>query len=54
MLDVQQTAYHLTFAAQCWLAIRLEFAASMIVMFACLVAVMQHLTRGGDEKFAGK
>ena len=53
MLDIQQTAYHLTFASQCWLAIRLEFAGTMIVMCACLVAVFQHKTRGGDEHFAG-
>ena len=53
MLDLQQTAWHLTFSAQCWLSIRLEFAGSMIVMLACLVAVMQHATKGGDEHFAG-
>lgn len=53
MLDVQQTAYHLTFAAQCWLSVRLEFAGTLIVLCACLVAVLEHKTRGGDEHFAG-
>ena len=53
MLDIQQTAYHLTFSSQCWLSVRLEFAGTMIVMTACLVAVLGHITRGGDEKFAG-
>jgi len=53
MLDIQQTAYHLTFATQCWLSIRLEFAGAMIVTCACLVAVLEHSTRGGDEHFAG-
>ena len=54
MLDTQQTAYHLTFASQCWLSVRLEFAGSMIVACACLVAVMQRAFMGADEHFAGK
>ena len=53
MMDVQQTAYYLTFAAQCWLSVRLEFAGTMIVMCACLVAVLEHPRLGGDEHFAG-
>jgi len=53
MLDLQQTAYHLTFATQCWLTIRLEFAGSLIVMCACLVAVLGHDAHAGDEHFAG-
>lgn len=53
MLDVQQTAYHLTFASQCWLSVRLEFAGTLIVMTTCLVAVMGHITKAGDEVFAG-
>jgi ATP-binding cassette subfamily C (CFTR/MRP) protein 1 len=52
MLDIQQNAYHLTFSAQCWLSVRLEFAGSMIVMFTCLVSVMEH-RHGGDASFAG-
>ena len=32
MLDIQQTAYHLTFASQCWLSIRLEFAGYVLCM----------------------
>jgi ATP-binding cassette subfamily C (CFTR/MRP) protein 1 len=53
MLNIQQTAYHLTFSAQCWLSVRLEFAGTMIVMFTCLVSVLEHGVRGGDEIFAG-
>lgn len=53
MLETQQTAYHLTFASQCWLGLRLEFAGSMVVACACLMAVMQHSTSGADEHFAG-
>ena len=50
----QQTAYYLTFVAQNWLSIRLEFAGTMIVMCACLVAVMGHNQLGGNEHFAGE
>jgi len=53
MVNLQQTAYHLTFAAQCWLSIRLEFCGTMIVFVACFVSIMQHGARGGDELFAG-
>jgi len=53
MLDLQQTAYYLTFAAQCWLSVRLEFAGTLIVMCAFLFAVLEHDSRGGDEVFAG-
>ena len=35
MLDIQQTAYHLTFASQCWLSIRLEFAGYVLCLL-CL------------------
>lgn len=53
MVNLQQTAYHLTFAAQCWLSIRLEFCGTMIICVACFVSIMQHEIRGGDEHFAG-
>ena len=53
MVETQQTAYHLTFASQCWLSIRLEFAGTMIVMCACLVAVLEQPRHGGNEHFAG-
>lgn len=53
MLDRQQHAYFLITAAQCWLAIRLELAGTMIITFACLASVLQHGSRGGDETFAG-
>lgn len=53
MINVQQTAYRLTFAAQCWLSVRLEFCGTMIVFVACFVSIIQHGARGGDEIFAG-
>lgn len=54
MLNTQQTAYHLTFSAQSWLSIRLEFAGTLIIASACLLAVLEHPTLGGNEYFAGK
>ena len=51
--QIQQTAYYLTFVAQNWLSIRLEFAGTMIVMCACLVAVLGHNQMGANEHFAG-
>eukprot|EP00560_Eucampia_antarctica_P007002 CAMPEP_0197828720 /NCGR_PEP_ID=MMETSP1437-20131217/5242_1 /TAXON_ID=49252 ORGANISM="Eucampia antarctica, Strain CCMP1452" /NCGR_SAMPLE_ID=MMETSP1437 /ASSEMBLY_ACC=CAM_ASM_001096 /LENGTH=1315 /DNA_ID=CAMNT_0043430055 /DNA_START=350 /DNA_END=4300 /DNA_ORIENTATION=+ len=53
MLDEQQTAYFLTCTAQCWLAVRLEMAGTMIILSACLFAVLEHSSRGGSESFAG-
>ena len=53
ILDLQQTAYFLTFTAQCWLAIRLELVGTMIITFACVFAVMEHSTMAGNEQFAG-
>ena len=54
MLNTQQTAYHLTFSAQSWLSIRLEFAGTLIITGACLLAVLEHPMMGGNEHFAGK
>jgi len=53
LLDEQQLAYFLTFSSQCWLAVRLEFAGTYVIAFACLAAVLEHGARGGDESFAG-
>lgn len=53
MLDKQQHAYYLTCAAQNWLAVRLELVGTLIISFACLSAVFEHITIGPDEKFAG-
>jgi ATP-binding cassette subfamily C (CFTR/MRP) protein 1 len=53
MLDEQQNAYFLTCTAQCWLAVRLELVGSLIICSACLLAVYQHLSIGGNETFAG-
>jgi hypothetical protein len=53
MLDLQQHAYYLTCAAQSWLAVRLELIGTLIITFACFVAVVQHAMNGANEKFAG-
>lgn len=42
MLDRNQRAYYLNFAANCWLALRLEFAGTLIGTGAALFAVMEH------------
>jgi ATP-binding cassette subfamily C (CFTR/MRP) protein 1 len=66
LLDNNQKAYFLNFSANCWLAIRLEFAGTLIVTFAALFAVISRgepdlsatATEGGSEdvsreRFAG-
>jgi hypothetical protein len=53
MLDLQQHAYYLTCAAQSWLAVRLELIGTLIITFACFVAVVQHAMNGANETFAG-
>ncbi|GAB9464782.1 Atp-binding protein [Globisporangium polare] len=41
-LDRNQRAYFLNFAVNCWLALRLEFAGTLIASFAALCAVLAH------------
>ena len=53
LLDENQTAFFLTFVAQCWLAVRLELAGTAIITFACLCVVLQHSAQAGNETFAG-
>lgn len=53
MLDAQQHAYYLTCAAQSWLAVRLELIGTLVITFACFVAIVQHAMNGANEKFAG-
>ena len=53
MVNTQQSAYRLTYAAQCWLSIRLEFCGTMLIFVACFVSILQHGIRGGNEVFAG-
>jgi len=53
MLDIQQHAYFLTCAAQSWLAVRLELIGTLIITFACLSAVLQHVLNGANATFAG-
>lgn len=40
LLDTNQKAYFLNFSANCWLAVRLEFAGALIVTFTSLLAVI--------------
>jgi ATP-binding cassette, subfamily C (CFTR/MRP), member 1 len=53
MLDLQQHAYYLTCTAQSWLAVRLELIGTLIITFACFIAVLQHAMNGANETFAG-
>eukprot|EP00644_Phytophthora_capsici_P001455 jgi/Phyca11/14970/fgenesh1_pg.PHYCAscaffold_10_\ len=42
LIDRNQRAYFLNFAVNCWLALRLEFAGTLISAFAALTAVLAH------------
>uniref|UniRef100_M4BJZ7 Uncharacterized protein n=1 Tax=Hyaloperonospora arabidopsidis (strain Emoy2) TaxID=559515 RepID=M4BJZ7_HYAAE len=42
LIDRNQRAYFLNFAVNCWLALRLEFAGTLISAFAALCAVLVH------------
>ncbi|CAH0491864.1 unnamed protein product [Peronospora farinosa] len=42
LIDRNQRAYFLNFAVNCWLALRLEFAGTLIAAFAALAAVLSH------------
>jgi ABC-type multidrug transport system fused ATPase/permease subunit len=42
LLDRNQRAYFLNFSVNCWLALRLEFAGTLIASFAALTAVLAH------------
>lgn len=54
LLDRNQRAYFLNFAVNCWLALRLEFAGTLVASFAALSAVLAHQTTSqSGETFAG-
>lgn len=57
LLNTNQAAYYLNFSCNCWLAVRLEFAAALIVTFTALAAVIardyQEDTTISRENFAG-
>lgn len=58
LLDSNQQAYFLKFSANCWLAVRLEFAGSLIVTFTALFAVLgrdneSHSMINNPDTFAG-
>jgi ABC-type multidrug transport system fused ATPase/permease subunit len=46
LLDDNQRAYFLTFSANCWLAFRLEFAGTLIVVIASALAVLGRPSSG--------
>ncbi|KAH9075967.1 hypothetical protein Ae201684P_012457 [Aphanomyces euteiches] len=52
MLDRNQRAYFLNFSANCWLALRLEFAGTMVATAAAVAAVLGHEANAGVA-FAG-
>ncbi|ETW02817.1 hypothetical protein H310_05302 [Aphanomyces invadans] len=52
LLDRNQRAYFLKFTSNCWLALRLEFAGTMVATGAALFAVLGHETHAGVT-FAG-
>jgi len=51
LLDTNQRAYFLNFSANCWLALRLEFAGTCVATGATLFAVLQYGTE--NALFAG-
>lgn len=58
LLDTNQQAYFLNFAANCWLGIRLELAGTMIITFTALAAVLSrgfyvNDTGENQHQFAG-
>ncbi|GLE08118.1 hypothetical protein PINS_up019080 [Pythium insidiosum] len=54
LLDRNQRAYFLNFAVNCWLALRLEFAGTLVASFAALSAVLAHESKSANgTAFAG-
>ncbi|CAM9655882.1 unnamed protein product, partial [Ectocarpus fasciculatus] len=53
LLDSNQKAYFLKFSANCWLAVRLEFAGTLIVTCAALFAVLARDDSSTQTAFAG-
>ncbi|CAK4133591.1 unnamed protein product [Aphanomyces euteiches] len=52
LLDRNQRAYFLNFTANCWLALRLEFAGTIVATAAAVFAAVGHEVHAG-EAFAG-
>ncbi|KAJ1439399.1 pdr transporter [Ochromonadaceae sp. CCMP2298] len=48
-LDANVQSYFLNFSANCWLAVRLEFAGTLIVTFAALFAVLARNTETSED-----
>ena len=49
LLDSNVQSYFLNFSANCWLAVRLEFAGTLIVTFAALFAVLARSTETSTD-----
>lgn len=53
LLDSNVQSYFLNFSANCWLAVRLEFAGTLIVTFTALFAVLARSTTTSDDATNG-
>ena len=53
LLDRNQRAYFLSFSGNCWLAMRLELAGTLIVTCAALFAVLEHGRHANFASIAG-
>jgi ABC-type multidrug transport system fused ATPase/permease subunit len=53
LLDNNVQSYFLNFSANCWLAVRLEFAGTLIVTFAALFAVLARSSNTSDDHTNG-
>lgn len=53
VLDKQQNASYLIFAANSWLELRLDMIGTLIIFFTCLCMAIKHETESGNENFVG-
>lgn len=53
LLDSNVQSYFLNFSANCWLAVRLEFAGTLIVTFTALFAVLGRSSTTSDDATNG-
>jgi len=55
LLDANQRAYYHNFSANCWLAVRLELAGTLIIALAALFAVLARDNNAfSDHSISGK
>jgi len=53
-LDTNSRAYYAVFSANCWLAVRLEAAGSLIIASAGVVTVLQRQMLAEADPYAGR